>query len=106
MMSRCSLSAGWPTKSSRRRGRRVVSSAASTGSADGSSSSSRTAWPQLPERLTQHHFHGCIFVVDGGEYLAHLVGGVAEAGERLAHVGASTRRSGALPEIDVGHRQL
>ena len=35
MISRCSCRRGWPTNSSRRRGRSVVSSAASTGSAAG-----------------------------------------------------------------------
>ena len=40
MISRCSFSRGWPTNSSRRRGRRLVSSAISTGSAAGFSTSS------------------------------------------------------------------
>ena len=48
MISRCSFSRGWPTNSSSRRGRSVVSSAPPTGSASGSSSSSRLTTPHPP----------------------------------------------------------
>ena len=39
------------------------------------------------------------------EHLAHLVGRVAEADERVAHLGArrSARRPGAPREVEVGH---
>src|SRR5271169_5603479 len=89
MISRCSFRRGWPTKSARRRGRSVVSSARSTGSAAGWSSSSRTTAASDPgageaAQGVAEQLLGGVIVVETGEGVAHLVGVVPEAGERVA----------------------
>ena len=102
MISRCSRRRGWPTNSSSRRGRSVVSSAASAGSAVGLSSSSLIALRrssragQDSERVAEQLLDGAVFG-ELAEHVAHLVGRVAEPDERVAHLAARRRRAAGRP---------
>src|SRR5918994_6153379 len=91
-ISRCSLSRSWPTNSSSRRGRRVVSSARPIGSAAGLSSSSLdTGDRQELQRVAQQVLDRPV-VGELGEDVAYLVGLVAETRQRGPHLGAARRR--------------
>src|SRR4029450_8883044 len=73
-ISRCSFRRSWPTNSSSRRGRSVVSSARSIGSADGLSSSSLdTGDRQELQRVAQEVLDRTV-VGQLGEDVAYLVG--------------------------------
>ena len=76
MISRCSRKRGWPTNSSSRFGRSVVSSAASAGSAVGLSSSSLTTSPgsrEHPQRVAEELLDGAV-LAELTEHVPDLVG--------------------------------
>ena len=131
MIARCSLSSAWPTNSSRRRGRRPPSSPrpswpgarpalerlgrrASSAVASGLSSSSRigpSAHRQPLQRLPSAAADTSPSSGSSRTHRGHLVGAVAEVGQRVAHVGAGRRRAtavgpsraGAGGRLELGH---